>query len=119
HPRDVEGYGQQQSRGRPSARTRCENDSQQAQGVRSRRVRRMRLSTRFGLGAALALLPLLAVSVYSVDRMQELARANERLTERQLIGLQIGLGVVSRLERLEEYWRKYTVSLDAGYVRKF
>lgn len=79
----------------------------------------MRLSTRFGLGAALAMLPLLAVSVHSVDRMQELAKANERLTERQLIGLQIGLGVVSRLERLEEYWRKYTVSQDDGYVGKF
>lgn len=79
----------------------------------------MRLSTRFGLGAALAMLPLLAVSVYSVDRMQELAQANERLTERQLLGLQIGLGVVSRLERLQEYWRKYDVSRDPDYVRKF
>jgi signal transduction histidine kinase len=65
------------------------------------------------------MLPLLAVSVHSVERMQELAKANQRLTERQLIGLQIGFGVVSRLERLEEYWRKYTVSQDAGYVGKF
>lgn len=79
----------------------------------------MRLSTRFGLGAALAMLPLVAVSAYSVDSLQSLARANERLSERHLIGLQIGLGVVSRLERLEEYWRKYTVSQDPGYVGKF
>ena len=79
----------------------------------------MRLSTRFGIGAALAMLPLVAVSVYSVNNLRSLARANERLTERHLIGLQIGLGVVSRLERLEEYWRKYTVSQDAGYVGKF
>jgi signal transduction histidine kinase len=79
----------------------------------------VRLSTRFGIGAALAMLPLVAVSVYSVNNLRSLARANERLTERHLIGLQIGLGVVSRLERLEEYWRKYTVSQDAGYVGKF
>lgn len=79
----------------------------------------MKLSTRFGIGAALAMLPLLAVCAYSVDSLQALARANERLSERHLIGLQIGLGVVSRLERLEEYWRKYTVSQDLRYAGKF
>lgn len=67
----------------------------------------------------MAMLPLLAVSAYGLDQLHNLARVNQRLTERQLIGLQIGLGVVSRLQRLEEYWRKYTVSHDDGYVRKF
>lgn len=79
----------------------------------------MRLSTRLGLGAALAALPLLAVIAFSLQRMQELARNNERLTERQVIGLQIGFGVILRLERLEEYRRKHLVSKDAGYAHKF
>lgn len=79
----------------------------------------MRLSTRLGLGAALAALPLLAVIAYSLERMHELAQNNQRLTERQVIGLQIGFGVILRLERLEEYRRKHHISKDAGYARKF
>jgi signal transduction histidine kinase len=76
----------------------------------------MRLSTRFGVGAALAVLPLLGVIVYTVEGMRELARTNERLTQRHVIGLQLSAGVVARFERLDEYLHKYAVSTDADYV---
>lgn len=79
----------------------------------------MKLSTRFGVGAALAVLPLVGVLVFSVERMQDLARSNERLTTRQLVGAQMSTGVISRLERLEEYLRKFSVSEDPGYAVKF
>ena len=79
----------------------------------------MRISTRFGMGAALAVLPLLGVMAYSVERMQGLAQSNERITMRQLVGIQMSSGVIRRLERLEEYQRKYVVSDDYGYALKF
>lgn len=78
----------------------------------------MRISTRFGLSVALAVLPLLGVIGLSVDRMYELARSNERLTTRQLVDARVSAGVIDRLERLGEYRRKYAVSRDAGYARK-
>lgn len=79
----------------------------------------MRLSTRIGLSAALAALPLLGISIYGAERMQDLAAVNQRLTERQVTGLQIGSGVISRLERLGEYVGKYAASRDEGYAQKF
>jgi signal transduction histidine kinase len=79
----------------------------------------VRISTRFGFGAALAVLPLLGVMAYSVERMQDLAQSNERITMRQLVGIQMSSGVIRRLERLEEYQRKYVVSEDYGYALKF
>ncbi|MFO7566373.1 MAG: ATP-binding protein [Enhygromyxa sp.] len=78
----------------------------------------MRISTRFGLSVALAVLPLLGVIGLSVDRMYELARSNERLTTRQLVDARVSAGVIDRLERLGEYRRKYAVSRDPGYARK-
>lgn len=78
----------------------------------------MRLSTRFGLGAALAVLPLLGVVIYNVERMQELAATNQRLTERHMVGVRMSSGVISRLERLGEFYGKYVVSRDVGYVQK-
>jgi signal transduction histidine kinase len=78
----------------------------------------LRISTRFGLGVALAVLPLLGVIGLSVDRMYELARSNERLTTRQLLDARVSAGVIGRLERLGEYRRKYAVSRDPGYARK-
>jgi signal transduction histidine kinase len=79
----------------------------------------LRISTRFGVGAALAVLPLLGVMAYSVDRMRGLAQSNERITMRQLVAIQMSSGVIRRLERMEEYQRKYAVSEDAGYALKF
>ena len=78
----------------------------------------MRISTRFGLSVALAVLPLLGVIGLSVNRMYELARSNERLTTRQLVDARVSAGVIDRLERLGEYRRKYAVSRDPGYARK-
>jgi signal transduction histidine kinase len=78
----------------------------------------LRISTRFGLGVALAVLPLLGVIGLSVDRMHELARSNERLTARQLVDARVDAGVITRLERLREYHRKFLVSGDQGYARK-
>lgn len=78
----------------------------------------MRISTRFGLSVALAVLPLLGVIGLSVHRMTELARSNERLTTRQLVDARVSAGVIDRLERLGEYRRKYAVSQDPGYARK-
>jgi signal transduction histidine kinase len=78
----------------------------------------VRISTRFGVSVALAVLPLLGVIGLSVDRMYELARSNERLTTRQLVDARVSAGVIARLERLGEYQRKYAVSNDPGYARK-
>jgi signal transduction histidine kinase len=78
----------------------------------------LRISTRFGLGVALAVLPLLGVIGSSVDRLYELARSNERLTTRQLVDARVSVGVIDRLERLAEYRRKYAVSHDPGYAGK-
>jgi signal transduction histidine kinase len=79
----------------------------------------LRVSTRFGIGAALAVLPLLGVMAFTVQRMQDLALSNERITMRQLVAIQMSSGVIRRLERMEEYQRKYAVSDDAGYALKF
>lgn len=79
----------------------------------------MRISTRFGLSVALAVLPLLGVIGLSVNRLYDLARSNERLTTRQLVDARVSAGVIDRLERLGEYRRKYAVSNDPGYARKF
>jgi signal transduction histidine kinase len=78
----------------------------------------LRISTRFGLSVALAVLPLLGVIGSSVNRMYELARSNERLTTRQLVDARVSAGVIVRLERLGEYRRKYALSNDPGYARK-
>jgi signal transduction histidine kinase len=78
----------------------------------------VRISTRFGVSVALAVLPLLGVIGLSVNRMHELARSNERLTTRQLVDARVSAGVIARLERLGEYQRKYAVSNDPGYARK-
>ncbi len=78
----------------------------------------MRISTRFGLSVALAVLPLLGVIGLSIARMYELARSNERLTTRQLVDARVSAGVIDRLGRLGEYRRKYAVSDDPGYARK-
>jgi two-component system sensor histidine kinase GlrK len=77
----------------------------------------VRLSTRFGIGAAAAVLPLLGVIAFSVERMQTLAASNQRLAERTAVGQQVGSGVIARLERLDEYVRKHAISQDAGYAR--
>lgn len=78
----------------------------------------MRISTRFGVGVALAVLPLLGVVAFSVNRMHELALSNERLTTLQIIDARIGAEVITRLERLGEYRHKYAISQDPGYARK-
>jgi len=77
----------------------------------------VRLSTRFGIGAAVAVLPLIGVIGIGVGRMQALASSNQRLTERTVIGLHIGVGILARLDRLDEYLRKHMISKDAGYAR--
>lgn len=78
----------------------------------------MRLSTRFGIGAALAVLPLVGVVVYNMERMRELAATNQRLTERHAVGVRVSSGIITRLERLTEFHGKYVVSRDTGYVQK-
>ncbi|WP_052553261.1 HAMP domain-containing sensor histidine kinase [Enhygromyxa salina] len=78
----------------------------------------MRLSTRFGISVALAVLPLLGVVAFSVDRLHELARSNERLTTRRLVDARVGAEVITRLERLGEYRNKYAISSDPGYAHK-
>ncbi|NVB80920.1 MAG: HAMP domain-containing histidine kinase [Kofleriaceae bacterium] len=77
----------------------------------------MRLSTRFGIGAAIAVLPLLGLIGFSLERMQSLARNNERLTARTAIASQVRVGILARLERIDEYSRKHTISKDAGYAQ--
>lgn len=79
----------------------------------------MRLSTRFGLVAALAVLPLLGVLVYSVLQLRSLAQTNESLATRQLVGVRIATDVSGRLPRLEEFQQKFAVSEDAGYRAKY
>lgn len=77
----------------------------------------MKLSTRFGIGAAIAVLPLLGLIGFSLERMQSLARNNERLTERTAMASQVRVGVLARLERIDEYSRKHAISKDAGYAQ--
>lgn len=79
----------------------------------------MKLSRRFGLGAALAVLPLIGVLVYCFGQLQDLARSNDRIAARQLVGSQLASGVIPRLTGLEEYQLKYAVSGDAGYATKY
>jgi two-component system sensor histidine kinase GlrK len=78
----------------------------------------LRISTRYTIGVALAVLPLLGVVTFSVDRMHELARSNERITTRRLVDARVGAEVITRLERLGEYRHKYAISSDPGYARK-
>lgn len=79
----------------------------------------MRLSTRFGLAAVLAALPLLGVLAYCFDQMHELARSNERLAVRQFVGAQLASGVIGRVIRLREFQLKYAISDDLGYAQKY
>lgn len=79
----------------------------------------MKLATRLSLHAALAVLPLLGVIAYSIHRLQDLAIGNERLVWREFVGSRVAADVLPRLDRLEEYQRKYSVSRDLGYSRKF
>lgn len=78
----------------------------------------MKLSRTFGLGAALAVLPLVASLAFTVDRLQELASQSERLLLRQLTAVRLGTGVVTRLDRLREYQSKFAVSDDVAYADK-
>ncbi len=79
----------------------------------------MRLSTRFGLVALLAVLPLLGGLGYSIAQLRALARTNERLATRQLVGVRVASEVSGRLPRLEEFQRKFAVSADPGYAQKY
>jgi len=78
----------------------------------------MRLSQTFGIGAGLAIVPLIVGLFFTVDRLQDLAAQSERLMLRQLTAVRLGTGVVTRLDRLAEYQRKYAVSGDVDYARK-
>ena len=78
----------------------------------------MKLSQTFGLGAGLAVVPLVAGLAFTVDRLQDLASQSERLMLRQLTAVRLGTDVVTRLDRLAEYQNKFMVSQDAGYARK-
>lgn len=78
----------------------------------------MRLSQTFGIGAGLAIVPLIAGLFFTVDRLQDLAARSERLMLRQLTAVRLGTGVVTRLDRLAEYQRKFAVSGDVDYARK-
>jgi signal transduction histidine kinase len=78
----------------------------------------MKLTQTFGLGAALAVLPLAAGLAYAVNSLQTLSEQNERLMLRQLAAVRLGTGVVARLDRLGEYRRKYAVIQDRGYAQK-
>jgi two-component system sensor histidine kinase GlrK len=78
----------------------------------------VRLWQTFGVGAGLAVLPLVAGLTYSADRLQHLAEQNERLMLRQLAAVRLGTGVAARLERLGEYQRKYAVVQDQRYAMK-
>jgi signal transduction histidine kinase len=78
----------------------------------------LRISTRYTIGVALAVLPLLGVVVFSVDRMHELARSNERIATRRLVDARVGAEIIMRLDRLGEYQHKYEISSDPGYAGK-
>lgn len=78
----------------------------------------MRLSTRVALGAALAALPMIGVVAYSVERLQSLATHNERLASRHVLAVEIGSGIIVRLDRFGEFQRKRLVSNDPGYLAK-
>ncbi len=78
----------------------------------------MKLSRTFGIGAALAVLPLVASLAFTVDRLQELASQSERLMLRQLTAVRLGTGVATRLDRLREYQSKFAVSADNAYADK-
>ncbi len=78
----------------------------------------MRLSRTFGLGAALAVLPLVAGLAFTVDRLQDLASQSERLMLRQLTAVRLGTGVATRLDRLGEYQSKFAVAHDDAYADK-
>jgi signal transduction histidine kinase len=78
----------------------------------------VRLSQTFGLGAGLAVVPLIAGLFFAVDRLQDLAAQSERLMLRQLTAVRLGTGVVTRLDRLTEYQRKFAVSGDSDYAAK-
>lgn len=79
----------------------------------------VKLSSRFGLGATLAVVPLIGVLVYCFDQLQDLARSNDRIATRQLVGSQLASGAIQRLTRLEEYQLKYAVTGDVGYATKY
>jgi len=78
----------------------------------------MKLSQTFGIGAGLAVFPLVAGLAFTVDRLQDLASQSERLMLRQLTAVRLGTDVVTRLDRLAEYQTKFMVSQDEGYARK-
>ncbi len=78
----------------------------------------MKLSRTFGIGAALAVLPLVVSLAFTVDRLQELASQSERLMLRQLTAVRLGTGVAARLDRLREYQSKFAVSNDVAYADK-
>ena len=78
----------------------------------------MKLSQTVGLGAALAVLPLVAGLGFTIDKLQDLASQSERLMLRQLTAVRMGTGVAARLDRLSEYQSKFAVSRDPGYAQK-
>lgn len=78
----------------------------------------MRLSRTVGLGAALAVLPLVAGMAFVVDQLQGLPSQSERVMLRQLAAVRLGTEVATRLDRLTELERKLAVSGDPGYAEK-
>lgn len=78
----------------------------------------MRLSRIVGLGAALAVLPLVAGMAFVVDQLQGLATQSERVMLRQLAAVRLGTEIATRLDRLAELESKFAVSGDAGYADK-
>ena len=78
----------------------------------------MRIVTRFSLGFALALLPLVGVLAYVAAQVDRLATANQSVTTVQFQAITESARLFRQLELLEEYTEKYAVSDDARYVER-
>src|SRR6476620_4001679 len=78
HPADTGTRGEQQGGGRATTRARCEDDSQQAQDLRSRR---MKVGTRLRGAFAFYIALLAAVLVYHVRTTQHAVDSGRALTD--------------------------------------
>ncbi len=78
----------------------------------------MRVASKFSVGFALALLPLVGVLVYIVGQVDRLATANRTLATVQFTAANQSLQLIRQLELVGEYAGKYAVSGDVRYVER-
>ena len=78
----------------------------------------MRVVTRFSLGFALGLLPLVAVLAFVVSQVDRLAVTNRTIATAQFAAVNESAELIRQLDLLAEFLEKFAVSEDVRYIER-